>query len=290
MMVYFGTPLYNLAVCFQNFIFTKFRLQYKTRSATNDNGGLVLSYFPDVDYLEGQGYSGTAPFVEEADLVTSSNTVTVPYYRDYTMNVPILVNRTAPKYFTRNEYTATNVGYNLDNAGDTGEDRQTFQGMVIVSGSTGGAANGYLWGDLYLSYTIHLGDIAEPATTAIDPAPIKRLKRQLKCLGVPFEQKRVEPISKLHKPKLVRSDISGLDCKHRVDPEDQGLDIEKESKFIDEEMLAHQATESSGKDEMSTTTVGHMYEDELPVEGLRALTLARTLARSRSRSTSRPRK
>jgi len=204
MLVYFGTPLFNIAACFQNFLFVKFVLQYKTRSGTQDNGGLVLAYFPDVDYLEGVGYSGTTPFVAEADLVKSSSTVTIPFYRDFNYVAPVMVNRSAPRFFTRNEYSGTSNGYVLDGVNDVANDRQTFEGMVVVSGSVGGASPGFLWGDIYLDYTIELGDLTEPATTPTVPSRTdKALTRQLMRLGVPFDEKKVQPRTKLHLGKTV---------------------------------------------------------------------------------------
>jgi len=91
--------------------------------------------------------------------------------------MPITQNQTVKNFFIRNEYTNNTSGggdYVLDNANDTAEDRQSYQGMLFISGITtaADATAGTLYGDLYINYVIHFGGIGASQAASVTPGPL----------------------------------------------------------------------------------------------------------------------
>lgn len=250
MKAYIGTPLFNIASCFQQFLFTKFSLEYDARCGTGAGGGLILTYVQDVDFLEGLGYSGTAPVLFEGTLSQTANAKSFPFWEDFRYTPNVLKGRSAKTYYTVNEYTASTNGFILDVAADAAQDRQCYQGMILVSGTGGGAGNNFLWGDVYLNYTLQLHDLSQPAITAIGPPPTMSradlvLKRRLARLGVEVPERTSKEVKILES----KDDVTVQHIfEDELQPGDPGLAALKLARQVSSGYVKLSGSRSSSKD------------------------------------------
>lgn len=250
MKAYIGTPLFNIAQCFQQFLFTRFSLEYDTRCSTGASGGLILTYVQDVDFLEGLGYSGTAPSLNEGTLSQTANAKSYPFWEDFRYTPNVLKGRSARTYYTVNEYTGSSTRFVLDIAADAAQDRQCYQGMILISGTGGGAGNNFLWGDVYLNYAVQLHDLSQPATTAIGPPPTMSradlvLKRRLAKLGVEVPERTSKDLKILES----KDDVTVQHIfEDELQPGDPGLAALKLARQVSTGYVKLSSSRSSSKD------------------------------------------
>jgi len=175
MLSYYSEPMTVLTQVFTKFLFSSISLDYETQSPTSTYGKAMLAYSPDVDYLEGLGYSGTTPLIAQPDVVKLPNCLTFPFWEDTKYTVPVRDNLSVKQFYVRNEYsnqTGAGGAYVLDNFNDTAEDRQSFQGMLFISGAKSATDDGgTIFGDIYINYTLHLGGIGASQIAGVTPVP-----------------------------------------------------------------------------------------------------------------------
>jgi len=215
MLLYFSNPLSNIIVPFNKFLWEQFEISYVTQIGTNNSGKVMFAYTSDIDYLEGLGYTGINAFISEGDLARFSNCKTYPMYEDFTYSVPVLKGKTPGNFYMRNEYTLSNARYSFDNAGDTAEDRQCFQGLIMLTGATGGGSFGFIYGDVYINYRIVLTEMSQNARVAVTPS-VLREKKLFDKFYARFLKEYKEREQDEHEPgRYDRKDTEGKNCKQQ---------------------------------------------------------------------------
>jgi len=274
LLFYHGVPLSDIVLPFAKFKWTKFQLKFKTQQPTTSSGKFMLGFSSDVDWLEGLSYSGSTAFITESDISRLSNCKSFPVYEDFVYNMPVMQNLTTKNFYTRNEYTTATFRYVLDSAGDLSEDRASFQGMGMITGNPGGAAIGTVYGDLYLTYSLVLGELGQNARVATTPGPSKeermfrRFRRYLEKSGIalggkeqdeyqPGLKDRKETEGKRYEPGTLPTTVKKIEIKQM-----DGCEVEVIKVFEDEvetlpsfsalklaKLIASQPLDSSPKSE-----------------------------------------
>jgi len=188
----------------------------------------MVAYVDDPVYLDRQGYvspNNQVPPIDDTDMVTTGYCHTHNLYDAWTFKVPL---QKGPRFYTTSEYDPYICKhYNIDNAPDVANDRQTFKGMLLFTGNMGSVfANNTPFGDLYFTYTIEFSDIGSVPTQGVGDSPSFTLdeKRTMKLIDkmkqLELKQKRSSELKSILKKEQqeIKSFPSIHTVEHKVDP------------------------------------------------------------------------